>query len=109
MTVVFGGVSQLPPVPPAGTSGQVLAKASGTNYDLTWIDAGGGSSSEGSATFTYTGDRLDRIDYVSGNYKEFTYTGTQLDRVDYVQGATTLRKDFTYSGGLLTAVTVSTF
>lgn len=32
-------------IPAGGSSGQVLAKNSGTDYDVTWVDAGGGAGS----------------------------------------------------------------
>lgn len=34
-------------IPPAGTTGQVLAKASATNYNLEWVDAGTGGGNGG--------------------------------------------------------------
>lgn len=108
MTRVFGGVSQLPPVPRGGDPNQVLIKATTTKYDVSW--AAGGAPSEGSATLTYTGGLLTRIDYASGNYKVFTYTGETLDRVDYVVGAVTTRRAFTYDGsGNLITITQTTF
>ena len=48
------GVSQslasLPLVPAGGTGGQVLAKVSGTDYHLEWIDQTGGTSGGGTGT-----------------------------------------------------------
>lgn len=43
-------------VPSGGTSGQVLAKNSGTDYDVTWINAGGGGTS------TPTSDTIAKFD-----------------------------------------------
>ena len=37
-------------VPTGGTSGQVLAKNSGTNYDTGWVNSSGGGISKGFAT-----------------------------------------------------------
>ena len=48
------GVSQslasLPLVPAGGTGGQVLAKVSGTDYDLEWVDQTGGTGGTGNGT-----------------------------------------------------------
>ena len=41
-------------VPSGGTTGQVLAKASGTDYDLTWTNGGGGSTEIYWATYGST-------------------------------------------------------
>ena len=42
---VSGGVGPAGPgVPTGGTTGQVLAKASGTNYDTTWVTGGSGGA-----------------------------------------------------------------
>jgi hypothetical protein len=37
-------------VPTGGTTGQVLAKASGTNYDTEWVDQSGGGGGSGTVT-----------------------------------------------------------
>jgi len=48
--------------------------------------------------FTYTDNRVSRIDYASGNYKLFTYTLGVLTQLDHVRpGDTTIRKTFTYN------------
>ena len=56
-----------------------------------------------------TGDLVTRIDYAGGWYKVFTYTGTRLDRIDYVHDGATTRKDLHYTGGLLTSITQTEF
>ena len=54
-------------------------------------------------SFTFVSGKLTRIDYASGNYKLFTYSGERLDQIDYIKGATTYRKVFNYdvSGNIL--------
>jgi Phage tail repeat like len=50
-------VTSMVPVPPGGAEGQVLAKASATNYDLEWIDVegvGGGGANLSIGTRTST-------------------------------------------------------
>lgn len=55
-------------------------------------------TAEKSPSFTYAGDHVSRIDYVSGNYKTFTYVSDVLTQVDYVRpGNTTIQKVFTYN------------
>lgn len=56
-----------------------------------------GGASEAGPLFTYSGGRVSRIDYDSGNYKLFTYTSGVLTRLDYIVGATTTRKTFSYN------------
>jgi hypothetical protein len=56
---------------------------------------------------TYTGTRLDRVDYDAGDYKLLTYTGAQLNRVDWVMYDKIIRKDLVYSGTQLVAVNQS--
>jgi hypothetical protein len=59
------------------------------------------------ATFNYTGDQLDSIDYSSGITKTFNYTGDTLDTI-VLSGATpggiALTKTFTYTGDALTDI-----
>lgn len=63
---------------------------------------GGGSD----PTFTYTAERVTRIDYASGAHKLFTYTAGVLTQLDYVVGAVTTRKTFTYNpDGSLASIT----
>lgn len=46
MTISFArGVVAIDPVPPGGTTGQVLSKASDTDYDVVWTTGGGGGGS----------------------------------------------------------------
>ena len=40
-------------VPAGGTTGQVLTKASGTDYDASWADSAGGGASPGSTLFLF--------------------------------------------------------
>lgn len=55
--------------------------------------------------FTYTGDKVTRIDYDNGTYKELSYTGDKLTQmiVYYVSG-TTIQKDYNYSGDTLLSI-----
>lgn len=48
--ILFGaiGASSCIGIPLGGTSGQVLAKVSSTNYDVTWVDQTGGGGGSGS-------------------------------------------------------------
>ena len=61
MTVELGGALLPGPpgkgVPPGGTAGQVLAKASGDDYDTVWRTLSGGGSG-GSGTVTSVNDVL---------------------------------------------------
>ena len=50
--IVYQGIPGVG-VPPGGSSGQVLTKASGSNYDTEWTDAGGGGAV--TSVFTRTG------------------------------------------------------
>jgi hypothetical protein len=52
-------------VPAGGTTGQVLAKTSGTDYATGWVTASGGSPARATATFT-----------TSGSVAGTNYTGT---------------------------------
>ena len=52
---------------------------------------------ETSPAFTYTADRVTRIDYASGAHKLFTYTAGVLTQLDYVVGAVTTRKTLFYN------------
>lgn len=55
--------------------------------------------------FTYTGDKITRIDYDNGSYKTLSYTGDKLTQmiVFYISG-TTIQKDFNYSGETLLSI-----
>ena len=70
--------------------------------------SGGGGSSPAGPEFTYTSGVLTRIDYDDGSYKTFTYTSGKLTRIDFVDGATTIRKDFVYSGDTLVSIDQTT-
>jgi len=64
----------------------------------------GGASTAVGPLITRTGDLVTRIDYDDGSYKVFSYTGSRLDRIDYVHGGATTRKDLVYSAGLLVEI-----
>ena len=69
---------------------------------------GPASGGETSPVLTRVDGLLTRIDYASGNYRVLSYTGTRLDRVDYVQGPVTKRRVLNYAlGGELASVTDS--
>jgi hypothetical protein len=74
---VSGGVGPAGPagqgVPVGGTTGQVLAKASGTNYDTTWTTPTGGGGGGGAATAV-----------VGRSNAEFVCTGTAGSATDHV-------------------------
>jgi len=58
------------------------------------------------ATLSYTGNKLTRVDYVDGRYKDLTYSGSRLIQVDCVDPSIpeTARKTLTYTGNRLTGV-----
>jgi len=76
--IVAGGVG--PPGPPGGDSGK-------------------------NPVFTYSGNRLSRVDYDLGLYKEITYSGILLSTLEYFDGTTTIIKTFNYTNGRLTSIT----
>lgn len=88
LVVVDGAVSEIP-------AGDMLDPS---------VYSASGSSAPIGPEITWTGDLVTRVDYDGGEYKVYTYTGTRLDRVDFVRGATTTRKDFVYTDGRLTAI-----
>lgn len=60
-TGAYSDLSGLPAihnVPAGGTTGQVLAKNSSTDYDITWVDAGGGGSGGGAASIQDDGTNV---------------------------------------------------
>lgn len=61
-------------VPAGGTTGQVLAKASNTNYDTEWVAAGGGSDRR-TVTALTSSSGIVTIDYSLGDY--FTLEPTE--------------------------------
>lgn len=61
-----------------------------------------------SPTFTYEAGRLVRIDYADTSFKTFVYAGSVLSRVDFTRDGSTVRKDFTYEGGVLTHISQTT-
>ena len=107
---VSGGVGPAGPagqgVPVGGTTGQVLAKASGTNYDTTWTTPTGGGGGGGAATAV-----------VGRSNAEFVCTGTAGSATDHVTiqaaiaavqaagGGTVLIREGTYYLGATIAIT----
>ncbi|QJE95970.1 hypothetical protein [Luteolibacter luteus] len=59
--VILEGVS----VPPGGTAGQILAKASDRDFHTVWVDAPEGTGGGGGTSIT-----------VSAGFGRFTYAGT---------------------------------
>jgi hypothetical protein len=84
-------------------------KASGNDYDTVWKPETDITWREKNPTFTYADGVLTQIGYTGGNTKTFTYSGGVLTRIDYLRGATTIRKDFGYTGGNLTSITQTEF
>lgn len=58
-----------PGVPTGGTTGQVLSKNSGSDYDTAWIDAGSG----GSGIIELIGTDEEPIDFINGMQEEGIY------------------------------------
>lgn len=55
--------------------------------------------------FTYDSGKLTLITYDDGATKRFYYTGDRLDRIDFLQNGVTNRKDFNYTGDTLDSIT----
>lgn len=110
-------------VPTGGTTGQVLAKTSNTNYDTQWVtvSTGGGSEvtwlryaldgAEGSnASYTYTSGTLTQVsDYVNGQARTTTYTYSAglLSAVAVTYLGVTKTTAYNYTGGTLTSTTTT--
>lgn len=60
---------------------------------------GGGSTAPIGPEITRTGALVTRIDYDGGEYKLFTYTGSRLDRIDFVHGDATAGYEDTLDAG----------
>lgn len=88
-----------PGVATGGLRGYVLAKASNTDFDTTWIDP----EVRGPA-FTYTSGQLTRIDYDDGSSKVFSYSGGRLSQIDFTRSGVTRRKTFNYTLDVLTSI-----
>ena len=82
--IVAGGVGPPGPPGPPGPSGDDSGK---------------------NPVFTYSGNRLSRVDYDLGLYKELTYVGNLLGTLEYFDGTTTIIKTFNYTNGRLTSIT----
>ena len=64
-------------VPTGGTTGQVLAKVDGTDYNTEWVDSSGGSSDHGALTGLGDDDHTQYHNNARGDARY--YTQTQLD------------------------------
>jgi hypothetical protein len=64
-------------VPTGGTTGQVLAKIDGTDYNTEWVDSSGGSSDHGALTGLGDDDHTQYHNNARGDARY--YTQTQLD------------------------------
>jgi len=73
------------------------------------VVGGDDTTSLTSASFTYTGDLVTRIDYDGGEYKTISYNGDDtVSTIVWYRTADTVTKTFTYDGGgKVTAVNVS--
>lgn len=85
----------------------------GTGFDVRVVDSTGSVAHilndtyvtvSGNTVFAYSNDKLSLITYPAGDYKTFTYTSDVLSQIDHVIGLRTVRKDFTYTDGLLTNI-----
>ncbi len=62
-----------------------------------------------SPVFSYSGGQLTLITYEDGATKSFSYTGARLDRIDFLRDGVTIRKDFAYTGDRLDSITQTMF
>lgn len=87
-------------------AGDTLNAAGGTGVTDSFETVAKNLSAD-DATFNYTGDQLDSIDYAAGITKTFNYTGDTLDSI-ILSGATpggiALTKTLTYTGDALTDI-----
>lgn len=106
-------------LPVGGTTGQIPAKASSTDFDIVWINPpSGGDSFESvsqnlnadGATLAYSGGVLSSITYTSGVIKTLNYAGGNLTSI-VLSGATPggidLTKTLSYTGSDLTGIAYS--
>ena len=91
----------LPGIPPGGSSGYVLAKASATDYDVTWSSASGGSGTDSTkvakAGDTMTGT-LAQVTPSSSSYATTVYVTGDSGRRFWIKGDGQLGWDPTGSG-----------
>lgn len=60
--------------------------------------------------FTYSGEVLTRIDYLSdSSFKIFSYSGEFLTRLEHFLTDYTIKKDFTYASGILVNIIQTTY
>lgn len=97
---------------PISTATQIALNLKADSSTLTDHVANFNAHKETGPAFTYTSGRITRIDYDSGNYKLLSYDALnnyRISRVDYIRGALTTRKDFVYTGSVLTEITQTDF
>jgi len=97
---------------PVSTATQTALNLKADSSTLTNHVANFNAHKETGPAFTYTSGRITRIDYDSGNYKLLSYDSLnnyRISRVDYIRGALTTRKDFIYTGSVLTEITQTDF
>ena len=97
---------------PISTATQIALNLKADSSTLTDHVANFNAHKETDPAFTYTSGRITRIDYDSGNYKLLSYDALnnyRISRVDYIRGALTTRKDFVYTGSVLTEITQTDF
>ena len=89
-------------VPSGGSSGQVLSKASGTDYDLAWVNQSGGGGS-------VTDVEVDGVSVVTGGVAEIDLTGKSDVGHTHTKSAITdfptTVSSFTNDAGYITGVT----
>lgn len=91
----FGGVAQITDLPDANAAQE----------PTTLIQMRQAIFKDTAATLTRTGDKITSIAYASGASKVLTYTGDNLTQVDFTFLGRTVRRTYTYSGGLLVSYT----
>lgn len=82
-------------IPAGGTTGQVLAKASGTNYDTEWVDQTGGDGGEFNGTATaieLTGTIPYTNDNVLSTVVDFTRPNNSNNTVDAIDTGLTIKR-----------------
>jgi hypothetical protein len=75
-------------IPPGGTTGQVLAKASATNYDTTWVTDGNGTVTSVTAGTGLTGGTITTSGTIAIDSTVATLTGTQTLTNKSISGST---------------------
>jgi hypothetical protein len=89
-------VSNVAPITAVEHSVVVVQTATGTGTVST--------ETEGLDELTYSGEDLQRVDYVDGTYKLLYWSGGVLQYVDHFQVDQTVRKTLNYTTGILTSV-----